>query len=104
MTNYAKFGSDEPLEGGSTPIFACNHAKPLSSMFFDQMPTFLTPGKVTGNKKVFSLYPSVQDPALAMSYIVYGWKFTVAYMVPFHSLSSFFACVQKRLRFSIAGN
>ena len=59
MTNYAKFGSDEPLEGGSTAIFACNHAKSLSSMFFDQMPTFLTPGKVIGNKKVFSLHPIV---------------------------------------------
>ena len=58
MTNYAKFGSDEPLEGGSTAIFACNHAKSLSSMFFDQMPTFLTPGKVIGNKKVFSLHPT----------------------------------------------
>ena len=57
MTNYAKFGSDEPLEGGSTAIFACNHAKSFSSMFFDQMPTFLTPGKVIGNKKVFSLHP-----------------------------------------------
>ena len=59
MTNYAKFGSDEPLEGGSTAIFACNHANSLSSMFFDQMPTFLTPGKVIGNKKVFSLHPTV---------------------------------------------
>ena len=59
MTNYAKFGSDEPLEGGSTAIFACNHAKSLSSMFFDQMPTFLTPGKVIGNKKVFSLHPNI---------------------------------------------
>ena len=59
MTNYAKFGSDEPLEGGSTAIFACNHAKSLSSMVFDQMPTFLTPGKVIGNKKVFSLHPIV---------------------------------------------
>ena len=59
MTNYAKFGSDEPLEGGSTAIFACNHAKSLSSMFFDQMPTFPTPGKVIRNKKVFSLHPIV---------------------------------------------
>ena len=60
MTNYAKFGSDEPPEGGSTAIFACNRAKPLSSMFFDQMPTFLTPEKVIENKKVFSLHPSIQ--------------------------------------------
>ena len=60
MTNFAKFGSNEPLEGGSTAIFACNHAKPLSSMFFYQMPTFLTPGKVIGNKKVFSLHPNKQ--------------------------------------------
>ena len=60
MTNFAKFGSDKPLEGGSTAIFACNHAKPLSSMFFYQMPTFLTPGKVIGNKKVFSLHPTGQ--------------------------------------------
>ena len=54
--------SDEPPEGGSTAIFACNHAKPLSSMFFDQMPTFLTPGNVIGNKKVFSLHPILQQP------------------------------------------
>ena len=59
MRNYAKFGSDKPLEGGSPAIFACNHAKPLSSMFFDQMYTFLTPGKVIGSKKVFSLHPIV---------------------------------------------
>ena len=65
MTNFAKFGSDEPLEGGSTAIFACNHAKSLSSMFFDQMPTFLTPGKVIGNKKVFSLHPTVQPWRIA---------------------------------------
>ena len=57
MTNYAKFGSYEPLDGGGTAIFACNHAKPLLSMFFDQMPFFLTPGKVIGNKKVFLLHP-----------------------------------------------
>ena len=60
MTNFAKFGSNKPPEGGSTAILACNHAKPLSSMFFDQMPTFLTPGKVMGNKKVFSLHPNMQ--------------------------------------------
>ena len=61
MTNFAKFGSDEPPEGSSTAIFACNYAKPLSSMFFDQMPTFLTSGKVIGSKKVFSLHPTVHD-------------------------------------------
>ena len=58
MTNFAKFGSVEPPEGDITTIFACNHAKPLSSMFFDQMPTFLTSEKVIGNKKVFSLHPN----------------------------------------------
>ena len=46
MTNFAKFGSDKPLEGGSTAIFACNHANPLLNMFSDQMPTFLSPGKL----------------------------------------------------------
>ena len=37
MTNLAKFGCDKPLEGGSTAIFACNHAKPLK--FFSLHPS-----------------------------------------------------------------
>ena len=71
MTNFAKFGSNEPLEGGSTAIFACNHAKPLSSMFFYQMPTFLTPGKVIGNKKVFSLHPTAYILQISKSFCLY---------------------------------
>ena len=46
MTNFAKFGFDEALERGSANIFACNRAKLLLNMFLDQMPTFLTPGKL----------------------------------------------------------
>ena len=47
MTNFAKFGSDKPLEGGNTEIFTCNHAKALLNMFSDQMLTFLTQNVMT---------------------------------------------------------
>ena len=56
MTNLAKFGLDKPLEGGSTAIFACNHAKPRLNMFSDQNASFFDPGEIDLKQKSFFHY------------------------------------------------